>query len=173
MKIRFIELERELAISRASASRIEESKHLSWNKWRHWRKKTPCWKNSWAHQKEPQPQQQLQKNDTTDPPTPVLPTPSNLWTRSCDSTPKRQTLLRARLKSSQPQSHRLKPQNTRSSAEFFHIRCSSSKVATKDHRHSTKNASSNWFPAPPRPPPDLPHWRYTPSGFWLQSRRTH
>ena len=37
----------------------------------------------------------ITKNDTTDPLAPVLPTPSSLWTRSYDSTPKRQPLHRA------------------------------------------------------------------------------
>ena len=171
MKIRLLELERELTVSKIYDPLEDKKMPPSWSKLKG---RMPCWRNTSTPQgTATTTTKTITKNDTTTPLTPVLPTPSSLWTRSCDSTQSGNhppSPIEVHL----PQSHPPKPQNTRSSAEFFlHIRCSFSKVATKDHRRVQKNVSSVVVS------PHLAHatWssslRYTKWSLLIQSRRTH
>ena len=131
----------------------------------------PCWRNTPIAPKDrANPQQQtITKNDATDPLTPVLhDATAYLWTRSCDSTPKRQN------HSTEPDWSHLSlsppPRTPKTSylpsAEFSPIRCSLFKgcQAKRPSASVQKNVSPQLVSAPPRPPPDLPHRRHTCKG---------
>ena len=77
------------------------------------------------------------------------------WTRSWFCTPKRANHLTLSLieASSQPQSHRPKPQNSLPSAEFFHIAVSVGLPPKRRPSASTKEVSKLALLCPPRLPP--------------------